>query len=517
MATLKTPGVYIEEINAFPSTIVAVPTAVPAFIGYTQKAERNGKSLAGVPIRISSFIEFAAIFGGRYDPEFTIRDLTDDATASSNFVLADRRYLVATGKRFWLYDSLRLFYANGGCDCYILSVGNFEANVAAEKLQAPEVWMALERVSEPTMIVIPDAVATLDGTANAGFYSVCNAALKHCQQMQSRIAILDVPIIDGVSDREVVSAFREGLGIDFLNYGAAYYPWLNTNIVQLEDITFKNIGSENAGGVQGAPTQAIARVIGTLRGLLQEPKAVALLDVVANADRIADENNADAVRNAELNFQRELLTCSPTYAGIMNELLRRVNVLPPSGAVAGVYTRVDNSRGVWKAPANVSLSNVTGPTSTITNEQQEYFTVDVLSGKSINVIRAFQGQGALVWGARTLDGNSQDWRYVNVRRTMTMLEQSIKAALSSFVFEPNTANTWITLKSMITNFMMSLWREGALAGAKPEDAFVVAVGLGATMTADDILDGRMVVEVGAALVRPAEFIVIRMQQMMQQS
>jgi phage tail sheath protein FI len=184
--------------------------------------------------------------------------------------------------------------------------------------------------------------------------------------------------------------------------------------------------------------------------------------------------------------------------------------------MAGIYTMVDNSRGVWKAPANVSLASVISPSVSISAEQQEDLNVTT-AGKSINAIRSFIGEGVLVWGARTLDGNSLDWRYVNVRRTMIMLEESCRLAAKALVFEPNVANTWVTIKSMIQNFLTGIWKRGGLAGAVPEDAFSVHVGLGETMTPDDILEGILRVTVLVAMVRPAEFIEITFQQQMQKS
>ena len=194
-----------------------------------------------------------------------------------------------------------------------------------------------------------------------------------------------------------------------------------------------------------------------------------------------------------------------------------MNELPPSGAMAGLFTMVDNSRGVWKAPANVSINMVSAPAINISYDEQQNLNVDPITGKSINVIREFPGIGTLVWGARTLDGNSQDWRYINVRRTLIMIEQSLKLAARAFVFEPNDANIWTAAKSMMNNFLTNLWKQGALAGAVPEQAFDVAIGLGSSMTATDILDGIMVITVKVAIVRPAEFIVITFQQQMQQS
>ena len=171
---------------------------------------------------------------------------------------------------------------------------------------------------------------------------------------------------------------------------------------------------------------------------------------------------------------------------------------------------------MWKAPANVSLNSVVSPLVPISAVQQEDLNVTP-QGKSINAIRTFIGEGSLVWGGRTLDGNSLDWRYINVRRTMIMLEESIKLAAKAMVFEPNVANTWVTIKSMISNFLNGIWKRGGLAGAVPDDAFSVHVGLGETMTPEDILEGIMRVTVLVAISRPAEFIEITFQQQMQKS
>ncbi|MCJ8274151.1 MAG: phage tail sheath family protein, partial [Psychrosphaera sp.] len=143
--------------------------------------------------------------------------------------------------------------------------------------------------------------------------------------------------------------------------------------------------------------------------------------------------------------------------------------------------------------------------------------VDPISGKSINAIRAFTGKGILVWGSRTLAGNDNEWRYIPVRRTMTMLEQSCKLAARAYVFEQNNANTWAAVKSMISSFLNSVWSDGGLQGASAADAYKVEVGLGSTMTAEDMLNGFMRVSVKVAVVRPAEFIVISFEQEMAKS
>ena len=208
----------------------------------------------------------------------------------------------------------------------------------------------------------------------------------------------------------------------------------------------------------------------------------------------------------------DLLRYNLTKAAINNIEMQ----LPPSPLVAGIYANVDSSRGVWKAPANVALRQVTRPVRKVTHAEQEGLNVDS-SGKSINAIRTFTGKGTLIWGARTLDGNSNEWRYIPVRRFFNFAEESIKKGSERFVFEPNDANTWVKVRAMIENFLTLQWRAGALAGAVPEDAFFVKVGLGETMTALDILEGRMNVEIGMAVVRPAEFIILKFSHKMQES
>jgi phage tail sheath protein FI len=205
------------------------------------------------------------------------------------------------------------------------------------------------------------------------------------------------------------------------------------------------------------------------------------------------------------------------YNSIKDLVSQQYIILPPSAAVAGVYAKTDGSRGVWKAPANVSLASVIEPTVKIDDAKQDNLNVDASTGKSINVIRAFIGKGVLVWGGRTLEGNSAEWKYISVRRLFIMVEESVKKSTQPFVFEPNDANTWTKVRAMIENYLTQLWRQGALVGSKPEKAFYVKVGLGQTMTAQDILDGRMIVEIGMAAARPAEFIILRFSHKMQEA
>lgn len=497
-----TPGVYIEEKNAFPSSAVAVETAVPVFIGYTQTAVWNGKSLVGKPTRISSFAEYVESFGGAFLPKFTIA-AADPKVPAETFLVGGQHMVVTQNKdnAAYFFNSIRLFYANGGSNCYILSVGTYGDKPGGFTIQASDfigstdkpvsVFSILEKEFEPTMLVFPDIIAL----GKDAYTEVYTQALIHCNNVQSRVCLFDLRL-QGIGEKtdDVVSEFRTAIGTNFLNYGAAYYPWLNTSIVQPSEVDFQNLDASVDLDKLLPDTEAAAK------------KVVAAFKAANPTDDASKKN-----------YHQSLLASSPTYSSILDEIRSRLNTLPPSGAMAGIYTLVDNSRGVWKAPANVSLSMVNSPTINISNAEQEGLNVDVMAGKSINVIRPFPGIGTLIWGARTLDGNSQDWRYINVRRTLIMIEQSLKLATRTYVFESNDANTWVTVKGMMVNFLTNLWKQGALAGAVPEQAFDVQIGLGATMTPNDILDGIMRITVKVAIVHPAEFIVITFQQQQQLS
>ncbi|HUQ10058.1 MAG TPA: phage tail sheath C-terminal domain-containing protein [Steroidobacteraceae bacterium] len=274
-------------------------------------------------------------------------------------------------------------------------------------------------------------------------------------------------------------------------------PWILPNA----DVTVIAASAENFAGINERATALNAA--SALRRLF-DPIAAAVLAVFTSAEFLADD------------AQKQLFEKHPVFANILEQVWRQMTLQPPSGAVAGIYATVDRTRGVWKAPANVSVADISGVAVKVNDQMQEDLNV-TSTGKSINAIRTFAGKGSLVWGARTLAGNDNEWRYVPVRRFFNMAEESIKKATEAFVFEPNDRGTWVRVRAMIENFLTVQWRQGALAGAVPAQAFFVKVGLGETMTAQDILEGRMTVEVGMAVVRPAEFIVLRFAHKMQTS
>lgn len=518
MGTMKTPGVYIVEKNAFPNSVVEVATAVPVFIGYTEKAADGTIDLHRKPRRITSMGEFHNYFGMAPQLAFKVENEKPKNEKNENEVfevkvLSGKSYYVTVPPYYNLYYNMLLFYANGGGPCYVVSVGGYDAQKGPE-MKALEAGIALlQKEQEPTMLVIPEAV-NLD---QADCYALQQGMLKHCGcDMKNRFALLDVWGGTG-SESDVVSAFREGIGSNHLAYGAAYFPWVETSIVGLSDMSWETISDWDTwiGDVVFDPTDKIQV---RLQALVK--------DFIAKRDG-GGEKDADGnpvkqkLTDDEKNVLRDGLHAAliqnwPEYKILFEAIRKRLNLLPPSAAMAGVYTMVDNTRGVWKAPANVSVSSVIQPLENITSEQQENLNVP-MNGKAVNAIRWFVGDGVKVWGARTLDGNSLDWRYVNVRRTMIFLEESVKNAARAYVFEPNNAMTWINMKSMIENFLRGVWKRGGLAGASPESAYSVHIGLGDTMTPEDILEGVLRVTVLVAISRPAEFIEITFQQQQQES
>lgn len=552
MGEYKTPGVYIKEKNAFGNSVVEAETAIPAFIGYTEKAENGNDELENIPWKISSMTEFVKYFGGAPDLKFDV-DMVNNQLAISG------------GSVYTLYYNMVLFFANGGSTCYVVSVGKYSKEkplVDAGRLIAG--IKPLELVREITMVVIPEAANIED---KSQYKNIQTEMLKHCGgTMKNRFALLDIypKAEETTTIEEQVNVFWDGVGSSYLSYGAAYYPWLNTSVLSERDLngtmfTWKDNVYSNAKTITDDPNFANI-VYAYLKKsdkveLTEEDNTKTVNSITFQfADEIKDgefetikEGSTDEKLQYTISeyaevqddkktvtsktftvtwpttyitdkeeFYAALSSASPLFKQAIKGVLKKLNLLPPSAAMAGIYTMVDRSRGVWKAPANVTLNYVNSPAEDIDDEGQADLNAP-MNGKAINVIRAFRGEGIKVWGARTLDGNSLDWRYVNVRRTLLFLEESVRNAARAYVFEPNDAGTWINMKCMIENFLRSVWKRGGLAGATPEDAFEVHIGLGDTMTGDDILEGIMRITVLVAVTHPAEFIEITFQQQMQKS
>jgi phage tail sheath protein FI len=583
MARYYSPGVYVEEISTLAPSVAQVATAIPAFIGFTEKG-------SGVK-RIDTLLDFETNFG-KYKPSkfsVTVKETPDGGAVLQEITTVDRAD--ADSNNFLMYYGLSLYFLNGGGSCYIISIGNYDSYDATGAKQAFEDGLkSLELEDEPTLIVLLDAV----NLGYADYYALCHDALDQCKKLQDRFLIADVKTGDNNGEIPVDSNgnyhktsttkikdwkfFRNKMSSDYLNYGAAYHPYLNTllNYQYNEEDVSISFDPPRLPATGSTYLRAIDKAITvTYTGTSTSPKLAITVDTpatplpenakvdfatsptngtltvtlsrttpptgaeaaIAWAAWKANSANDAAGFNIQVNGDGSavlvalastnltVVTTLQTLKAKDNALYGKIKLamgdqrvtLPPSPAIAGVYVRVDRDRGVWKAPANVTVASVVSPVVKISNNDQDLLNIDPDAGKSINAIRDFTGKGTLVWGSRTLAGNDNEWRYVPVRRLFITIEESTRKATSFAVFEPNDATTWLKVKAMIESYLYGLWEQGALAGPKPESAYFVNVGLGKTMTTQDILEGRMNVEIGIAAVRPAEFIILRFSHKLQQA
>lgn len=553
MATYRTPDVYIEETSTLPPSVAEVSTAIPAFLGYTELVtDPDGDDLTFVPTRINTLLDYIAIFGKQNQLNYT-------ATANENNELISVEK-ESTDQQHKLYYALDHYFKNGGGTCYVVSLGAYKAKAKADFTKG---LTALEKEDEPTLIILSEATTL----SSQEYHDLCQDALNQCEKLKDRFCIFDV-----LSDKEGVKNFR-GIVNSNLKYGAAYYPFLQTSIVyQYEEklvtvkgqsaatpttktFTYQNdaIKVEFTGPADATPTVEAVKGAGisfakdtsnkltiTISSTAADNTGTAIGDAwTAWADAAASGFKItvlDGTKKQAVLAVTSLTAATPVagtspnktlvairdtsttlYNAIKTELAKMRVVLPASPAVAGVYATVDRSRGVWKAPANVAINSVVNPMIKISALEQESLNIDADGGKSINAIRTFVGKGTLIWGARTLAGNDNEWRYVPVRRLFNMIEESSKKASAFAVFEPNDPSTWLKVKGMLDSYLYGLWQQGALAGSKPEAAYFVHVGLGKTMTQQDILEGRMIIEIGIAAVRPAEFIILRFSHKLQEA
>lgn len=508
--SLLTPGVYIEEKNTFGNSVVPSMTALPVFIGFTEFDFHDGNDLKQQLIKIKDFKSFKSIFGG---PHLVKLDVKEWNQKAFDFQLMQKKWQIhfQEAYRFLLYENIEMFFANGGSEAYVISLGSFYTKESknGEKdnktqmeqlqyLQKGYLETALKvskKALDATLILVPDLI-----TLNIKECTVLQQLiLKHCGfEMKNRFAILDLPETNTPfkTQEALIEAYRSGIGTENLAFGAAYFPFVHTLIYNEMDF---HPGFFNASKTWNTMVENAIK-----EELFEEGKV--LYDEYLKAMNALQYKRAHDILLNNLIWYRKLI----------QKVKEKYNILNTSGAIAGIYARTDLEKGIWKAPANTSMNMVDQPVQMIDHKEQESLNIHP-SGKSINAIRHFRGEGALVWGARTLDGNSRDWRYINVRRTMIYLEESIRKAIKPYVFEANSPNTWVLIKSMISSFLLDFQKQGGLAGASPKEAFEVQLGLGATMTNEDVLDGIMRIEVKVALLRPAEFIVLTFQQQMQES
>jgi phage tail sheath protein FI len=458
--TLKTqPG-----IASLAPVIQEVETALPVFIGFTEKSPEQLKL-----VKIKSILEYQVQFGGP-QPEKNLQiRLKEVADENGNQISMDVESVFnGNHSPHNIFYALQAFFRNGGASCFVLSIGSFLA--PDEPMPAEPFYKGLSflaRQNDPSMIVIPEAVnLPLPET----YYHLLNEVLKVCSQTRDKFLIADA--YHRLNPSLMLDSFRKSTvhNPHLLRYGAIYYPWLHLDMgyiyreeeVKIQHRTLFSRGIWQAGKYH--------------RKSLKELK----------------EMDEDLYRKA------------------IETIRKKPVVLPPAAAMAGIYARVDQSRGVWKAPAGIALEGVKELDYHINRSLQEQMQIDQDFGKSINPIMEFPGQEFRIWGTRTFAGNDNEWKYISVIRCYMMIEESVKHAVDQLEITENNENSWTGIRQMVTDYLTIKWREGALQGALPKEAFFVKVGLGETMTHDDIQNGRLVVMFGISMIKPAEFLISRL-------
>ena len=475
-----TPGVYVNETSSVHTWIVPQETAIPIFFGFTEKAvidngdEENplieeinlikDSTNVRVPVLVNSEREYIKSFGkdDNTGTVFVASESVDGTTAYTSTIKRKSDLAAETYHDYepgLMYPSVSSFFLNGGDACYIVSIGTFEdfdasnaANIVFDDLKK-----AIDAAETCTLILPTDLLRY--GAAH--YYDWCSQFINFCAKSKEQFGVFDVFMQDPTSkvlNDADLTTYRTSVTGDSPRYAAAYYPYLKS----LEPAPFAT-----------------------------------------------DLSNVQLDDKAMESYDKDITDAVAAY------LQENFRTLPPSPFIAGIYGRVDGANGVWTPPANVSPNGVKAPMVNITNAQQENFTHDSIAGKSINAIREFQGSGILVWGNRTNDSNSNDWRYVNIVRLFIAMETDISKGLEAFAFEPNVYNTWAEVKQMIEHYLSGLHGQGAFSGGTADSCYQVQIGLGQTMTEEDVLDGILRVTITVAPIKPAEFIELTFTQHLQ--
>jgi len=577
MPNPTTPGVSVEEITRLPHSVSLIDTAIPVFIGYTELTPANHTE----PLDISSLLEYEKSFGKPKKEHIQLKDTQDKGVElivpEAQFLMyySLQMYFVNGGGSCQIIsvgnytsDEVKLTDLSRGVemikDSYDPKLIIFPDAVSLIEADFYTIYnetIDKRESGKKNWFVIVDTYYGNSATQSNNLNTIGNLR-KEVNLTTYAAAYFPhlTTVLNYTFDETETPIIHTGLqkqGQD----SASFYAGEIAALDELKSLASHEISSESANAVVLvdllAQAIAIAEEVnetadgtstetdnpkGNLIQAIEEAKAVleAIYDGTIDDLVIPDNSDADApvfsgefeaLKMAILAVKDEVgaangmtlknleLSNSALYNQIKKEIMSVKVVLPPSSAMAGVYGRVDSTRGVWKAPANVSLNYVMAPTEKVSEQEQSNLNIDV-SGKSINAIRTFTGKGTLVWGARTFDGkdkeNEEDneWKYVHVRRYCDMIEQSINVALRHFIDEPNIPSTYLRARTMLENFLNQQWIDGALTGSTPKQAYKVEVdGSKDENTTNNILN----VKIEIALVRPAEFIVLNFSHKLQQS
>jgi uncharacterized protein len=506
MPTYLTPGVYVEEVPSTSKPIEGVGTSIAAFVGLAPGGPVN------TPMRISNWTQFAKLFGDPNEPD--------------NGPFMEGAYLA---------HSVYGFFQNGGSLCWVVRVGAGDGNGArpqaalpaaadksveafrAEALEGVDGAVKVEVIEEPAAAEDADPTYKLvvdAGTAGKEEYdgltlkkgrqniaTKVNQASKFIRITEAaglpdaRPAVgsytLSAPSAAG--DRVEAAEFegdvarRRGMG------GLAAVDEI-TMVCMPDAMTLTDSGGGDDVALRDLQGKMIAHCEGA-------GDRMAILDAPPN---LLPQEILEWRMNTA-GYDSKFATLYYPWLEVMDPLTNQPMLVPPSGHIAGVWCRTDASRGVHKAPANEVVMGVNGLGFQVTQGEQ-----GGLNKVGINCIRSFPGRGIRIWGARTLSSDPE-WRYINVRRLFNYVAESIMEGTQWSVFEPNDERLWMQLRIAASNFLTRTWREGALFGATPEQAFFVKCDA-ETNPPDVIEAGQVICEIGIAPVKPAEFVVFRLSQ-----
>ncbi|MBQ3789315.1 MAG: phage tail sheath family protein [Lachnospiraceae bacterium] len=556
MAEYLSPGVYVEEYDNSPRSIEGVGTSTAGFVGFAEK----GRS-SGAPVLVTNFRSFTRQFGG-FLPEYTYGEYRFLAHSVEQF-------FANGGTRCYVMRVVA-----PGAACAQKKSGILTAKAANEGKWGNRIQLSFNTVNKRKMqLIAKSGEATYVAKSVDGFREgdmVCfDGEYNRISVIYDETVTFEEEFKGDVVDESVIpkkvvtlAAFDmqvrhndevenyQGLTLNptspnYLSAKAAGSNIVKLTLAQeveignpvaailgddqesgmltLEGGSDGNIGKVNAGTFIGSDEGPERRtgiqsfVENDLVSMMAVPGITIPEVVAALVGHCENMRSRFAVIDMpeEMYKTEELIAyrgmIDSTYAAMYHPWIQvfdrganKVGFVPPSGAVLGVYSRTDINRGVHKAPAN-EVVFCSGLKVNYSKEEQ-----DILNPEGVNLIRSLPGQGIRVWGARTASSNSA-FKYVNVRRLFIFVEESIKANTNWVVFEPNDMRLWQRVSMTISAFLDSMWRTGMLAGSTPQEAYFVEIGA-QTMTREDIMNGRLICNVGIAPSRPAEFVIFRVTQ-----
>jgi phage tail sheath protein FI len=536
MTTYLTPGVYIQEVERGPQPIQGVPTNIVAFLGETERGPTY-------PRLISSYNDYARFFGSVYD------DTKFMPYVVSGFF--DNEGTTAYICRIVPRDAKPAYHVYGGYRVTALGPGTWGKNVFIKFTNSTTQSYVVPAgggapAAQPIGIHMQLAYWEANTLGQAAPYDPWNpAAIPPNAPTPDYTEDFDDVVLDDPADPNYYTK-RLGIGVNSNSSFVMFAPDVaaanppatpvgissvldqdGTNAAAAPTVVDYNGNVDSAGNTITDPSQMTglaALLLDEFRdvSLVYAPNTGAAADITSSiinhcqyqsGYRLAVIDAPEGQSNYQTLTPRGMSANSDTsYAAyyypwiwISDPVTGKLIKVPPGGHVLGVYARTDDTRGVFKAPANEIVDGALDLEYDISDNTQS-----VLNPAGVNVIRKFPTRGIRIWGARTLASDAL-WKYVNVRRLFIFLERSIYEGTQWVVFEPNDQRLWARVVDTVRLFLRQQWRQGALMGATEDQAFQIACDQ-STMTPEDILNGMLICQVGIAPVRPAEFVIFQIYQ-----